>query len=141
MDVALIMRGKLILLAGCCATILAGCSRQGASPPYQALSGVVRAIDLETGELFIRAEHPPPPWHADRNVPCVATKDSELYVNDRFSDLRDVRFDDAIEAIGYRDHDRFVLSLVNITRNEPEPPAPKSLLNMTTQPAPDKHED
>lgn len=142
MNATLIMRGTLVLVAGCCGVVLAGCSRQEPSPAYQALSGVVRAIDLETGELFIRAEHPPAPWHADRNVACVATKDSELYVNDRFSDLRDVQVDDELEAIGYRDRDRFVfvLSLVNITRNEPEPPAPKYVLDLTTQRAPE-HED
>ncbi|MBP9025441.1 MAG: hypothetical protein KBH81_04745 [Phycisphaerae bacterium] len=127
----------LALLAGCSTLSLAGCSRHEPSPPYQALSGVVRAIDCETGELLIRAERPP-----DRNLVCVVTKDSELYVNDRFSDLREVRIDDALDAIAYRDRDRFVLSLVNIRRSEPAPPAPAFLLKVTTQPASsDKHED
>jgi hypothetical protein len=134
-----IVRGTLILLA--CGLLLPGCSRQEPSPAYQALSGVVRAVDLETGELLIRAEQPPKPWHADRNVPCVATKDSELYINDRFSDLQDVQVDDTLEAVGYRDRDRFVLSLVNILRSEPEPPLPAFVLKTTTQPAPDKNED
>jgi len=127
----------LALLAGCSTLSLAGCSRHEPSPPYQALSGVVRAIDCETGELLIRAERP-----ADRNLVCVVTKDSELYVNDRFSDLREVRIDDALDAIAYRDRDRFVLSLVNIRRREPAPPAPAFLFKVTTQPtSSDKHED
>lgn len=154
----------LTLAAWCSTAILPGCSRQEPSPRYQALSGVVRAIDLETGELLIaidletaelfnRAEHPPASWHADDNVPCVTTKDSELYVNDRFSELRDVQMSDALQAIIYRDRarerdgdedrdrHRFVISFVNITRNEPEPPPPNFALKLTTQPAPEKHED
>jgi hypothetical protein len=143
MIVASIMRGKLVLLAGCWAAILPGCSRQEPSPPYQVLSGVVRAIDVETGELLIRAEKTPAPWHPDRNVPCIVTKDSELYINDRFSELRNVRLYDTLEAIGYRDRDRFVfvLSLVNITRQEPEPPLPAFVVKLTTRPATSKHED
>ena len=88
----------------------------------------------ETGELFIRPERAPHPWRFDRNIPCVVTKDSEIYMNDCFSGLGEIEVGDLIESIGYRDHDRFILSLVSVTRNQSEPPLPE-LSPPTTEPA------
>lgn len=53
-------------------------------------------------------------------MPCVATKDTEIYVNDRFSGIEEIRVGDVLESVGYWDRERFVLSLVNIRRSEPE---------------------
>ncbi len=126
---------RAAIVAGCCALALAGCARQEPLPPYVVISGVVKAVDRETGELFVRSEKPPSPWHADRNVPCVATKDSELYINDRFGGIQNVEVSDTLEAVGYRDHDRLVLALVNILRSEADPALP-AFANVTTRPAP-----
>ena len=103
---------------------LGGCEPQGAPSPYEVCTGSVKALDLETGELFVRAEPVPELWRADRNVPCVATKDSEVYINDRFSGIDEIRVGDVFESVGYWDHDRFVLSLVRIARSQPEPRLP-----------------
>ena len=113
---------------------LVACSRQDPPSPYQVFSGTVKALDIETGELFIRPERAPHPWRFDRNIPCVVTKDSEIYMNDCFSGLGEIEVGDLIESIGYRDHDRFILSLVSVTRNQSEPPLPE-LSPPTTEPA------
>lgn len=129
-----IRRGLLLAIAVGLLPQLVACSRQDPPSPYQVFSGTVKALDTETGELFIRPKRAPHPWRFDRNVPCVVTKDSEIYMNDRFSRLDEIVVGDLIESVGYRDHDRFVLSLVSVTRIQPEPPLPE-LSPPTTAPA------
>lgn len=103
---------------------LTGCTRQEQQQPYQVFSGRVKALDVETGELFVRPDEAPRPWRSDRNVPCVVTKDSEIYINDRFSDIDDIRVGDRLELVGYRDADRFVVTFAEISRAQRPPPEP-----------------
>ncbi|MFH1745992.1 MAG: hypothetical protein ABIG44_02995 [Planctomycetota bacterium] len=103
---------------------LAGCSRQGQYQQYEVFIGTVKALDIETGELFVRAVRAPLHWHVDRDIPCVATKDSELYINDRFCEIDKIMVGDSVELVGVRDAGRFVVSFANVTRGQPEAPLP-----------------
>ncbi len=113
-----------ILLLGLLLLAAPSCRRNEHQAPYQAFSGTIKALDLETGELFIRADAAPEPWRSDRNVPCVATKDTEIYVDDRFSGLHELAVGDGIELVGYREGDRIVVSLANVRRGGLPPPLP-----------------
>lgn len=104
--------------------VLAGCSRQGTHSPYQVFVGTVKAIDLETGELFVRAARAPSDWRTDRNIPCVVTKDSEIYISDQFSEIDEIVVGDSITLVGLRDAGRFVVSFADVTRSQPEAPLP-----------------
>ena len=113
---------------------LIGCERPDTHRPYQVFTGSVKALDVETGELFVRPEQAPVPWRPGRNVPCVATKDSEIYINDRFCRIDEIKVGDTIELVGYRGkEDRFVVSLANIIRSQAEPELP-TLTQPTSKP-------
>lgn len=116
--------------------ILSGCAGEQTHEEYQAFGAVVRALDLESGEIFVRAERPVEGWRADRDIPCVVTKDSELYVNDRFSQLHELRVGDRLELVGYRDKDHLVAVLIHAAQPEPPPPPPDMLLAPASQPRP-----
>lgn len=120
--------------------LLAGCSGESHQSEYQAFGGTVRALDVASGELFVRADERVRGWRADRDVPCVVTKDAEIYLNDRFALLADIWVGDAVELVGYRDADHMVLSLVTVTRSQPKPPPP-ALPPLATQPAADAPEE
>ncbi len=124
-----------ILAAALFLAPLVGCEGPDEQRPYQVFNGVVKALDVETGELFVRPQFdPPPPWRAGRNVPCVTTKESEIYINDRFSGLEGIHVGDVIELVGYRGRDdRFVVSMVSIMRSQPDPVEP-ALTPPTTRP-------
>ena len=96
----------------------AGCDERDAPQPYQVFTGAVRYLDQDTGELFVRPEQTPKGWQPGRNILCVVTNDSEIYINDCFRGIEDIRVGDAIELAGYRDRERFVVSLGNITRSQ-----------------------
>jgi len=60
-------------------------------------------------------------------VHCLLSSDAEVYINDKFSAIGAIAVGDTAELIGYRDPnrvERFLVSLVHITRDEPLPPAP-----------------
>jgi hypothetical protein len=118
--------------AGLCLSL--GCSKQEPRSEYQIFSGTVKAADVETGELFVRFERSPQSGQTGRDIPCVATKDSEIYINDRFASVQDIVLGDAVELVGYRDADRFVVSFATIVRPEPPPPLP-AIFRPATQPA------
>ncbi len=115
-------------------SLLTGCSKQEPRTEYQAFSGTVRAADIETGELFVRSDHPPQPGKPGRDLPCVVTKDAEIYINDRFASIQEITVGDSVELIGYRDADRFVVSFATITRAEPPPTLP-AIFQSATSPA------
>jgi hypothetical protein len=115
-------------------SLSAGCSRKSPQSEYQAFGGTVRAIDVASGELFVRADERVRGWRPNRDVPCVVTKDTEVYLNDRFVQLADVWVGDQVELVGYRDADHLVLSLLTVTRSQPKPPPP-ALPPQATQPA------
>jgi hypothetical protein len=112
--------------------LVGGCERRADEKAYQVFTGVVRALDVETGEVLVRPDEPPDWWHGGRTIFCVATKDSEVYVNDRFAGVEEIRVGDTIEVIGYRDGERFVVNQANIAR--PEPPATEPALAPASQP-------
>ena len=127
------------MVAGLLAAI--GCSPQGSQAPYQAFFGTVKALDVESGEFFVRSQRGPKGWRTDRNIPCIVTKDSEVYINDRFSDFGQLTVGDTVELFGYDDADRrFLVRFVHVTRSEPEPPLPV-FSPPTTQPIPKPPEE
>ncbi len=108
--------------------LLAGCSNEPARYRHELLVGVVDAVQPETGRLVVRGPSPRGGTEEDVSVACLLTNDSELYINDKFSNFDAIRFGDSIEVIGYRRADpppeRLVVSLAYITRHEPPPRAP-----------------
>ena len=91
----------------------AGCERSVGAPTYQAVGGVVEACQLETGEMTVRLTGREA-RSSEEKLHCVITKDSEIYVNDRFTKLQDIEVGDRVELIGYRDpspqQERFVVT-------------------------------
>jgi len=107
--------------------LVGGCERRADEKAYQVFTGVVRALDVETGEVFVRPDELPDWWHGGRTIFCVVTKDSEAYLNDRFAAIEEIGVGDTIEVIGYRDGERFVVTQANVARAEPLPAEPRLL--------------
>lgn len=118
--------GWIILILTCIVTLTlpVGCRREEPAQVYVAFSGTVRAIDSETGELFVRGDARATGKPSDRSMPCVVTKDSEIYVNDRFASFGELQIGDAIEVVGFRDAERLVICFAEIKRAQPVPPDP-----------------
>lgn len=111
--------------------LLGGCQRPAPTHAYRVLTGTVILCNAETGELTVLVT----PGtrrrlHKDR-VHCVLTEDSEVYVNDRFSSLHEVRVGDKVEIIGYREPDRrlesFVVGTASFQQPLPPPVVPEIL--------------
>lgn len=99
----------------------AGCTRAGTQSGYEVLQGTVRAVNAETGELAARVERESGELLAGRDVACVITKDTEIYIDDRFSAVGEIAEGDPIELVGYRDGDRFVISFASVIRRAARP--------------------
>lgn len=107
----------------------AGCREPGGSTHYEVFGGTVETLRADTFDLTIR---PGDEW-AGRvpgpAVSCLLTKNTEIYINDRFSRFDAIAIGDGVELIGYFEDaaaggQRYVVSFAYITRNEPLPPAP-----------------
>jgi hypothetical protein len=133
------MRGVLApLLAAAMLCSAIGCSRQEPQSDYNAFTGTVRALDPDAGEVFVRTNRAPAGWRTDRDIPCVVTKDSEIYINDRFSEFQDIRYGDTAKLVGYRDKDHFVVTFLIVARSEPAPPLPELAEPPTSRPTEDQ---
>ncbi len=120
------------------AVALGGC--RGASGPeqHEALLGAVESMQPDTAQITLRIAESRGPWSEPTRVTCLLTNDAEVYVNDRYAGLEEVRIGDTVELIGYRDPnprtERFIVCLARIARNEPAPPVP-DLTPPASQPA------
>lgn len=107
---------------------LPGCGRQTPANRHDVLAGSVQSVHAETGQLTVRQSFPRPEIGDNPTVSCLLSSDAEVYINDKFSAIDAIVAGDNIELIGYRDPnpraERFLVSLVHITRSEPLPPAP-----------------
>ncbi len=94
--------------------LLTACSRHDAASHFKAIEGVVVSRSA-AGDLSIRL------LDQDDDEPetqrCVLTNDSEIYVDGKFCPVEEIRTGDPIELLGYRDQDRFAVSLANIRRS------------------------
>lgn len=119
--------------ATCVAAVLlcAGCEEPAPPHRYMVLTGRVLSCNPESGELTMRADRVAETRIQARRVHCVLTKDSELYVNDRFSSPHALGAGDAIEVIGYREPDRrldtFVVVQAHVQQPQPRPVVPAVL--------------
>jgi len=115
--------------------LVAGCEPGPSSPHYTVLRGVVLSCHPETGDLSIHPTGTSSRWPADAQAPCIVTKASEVYINDRFSSMAEIRLGAEVELVGYRDAnpplERFVVTYAYV--DQPEPPAPEPLRAPTTQ--------
>lgn len=111
---------------------LLGCEPAPSAPHYKVLVGTVIACYPQTGELTLRTSPQSPGTQAGQRIFCVATRESEVYINDRFASLEQIRIGDAVELVGYVDRDRqlsqFVVSLAYGRHPQPPPPDPQALL-------------
>ncbi len=123
-----------VLLVLAAAGVLAGCERASAPQKYELLSGTVRDCQFDTGEMTIDV---PGPGRGEPRLTVLAviTGDSEIYINDKAANLREIAIGDRIEVVGYRDPSPrlggFVVTLANVDRPQPTPPLPV----LSTQPA------
>jgi len=102
------------------------------------LAGRVRESRPETGELTVEVRGPAPGRPAVEI--CNLTKDSEIYINDRFSSIDQIQVGDAVELLGYRDPnprlERFVVSFAYVDHPQPPPPAPELAAPAAAAPIP-----
>ena len=126
-------------LLAVCAT--GACSRQAPSNRHEELSGIVEALQPETGRLTLRNTGTRPEPADDQKVSCLLTNDTEIYINDRVRSLDAIQVGDTIELFGYRDPnpraERFIVRMAYIARNEAPPPEPDlspRTAERTTQP-------
>jgi hypothetical protein len=133
----------MLLAALLCA---AGCQPQRPPNHYSVLAGKVVACHTDTGELTVQGSRRTPEGPADETVYCLITRDSEIYVNDRFSSIAEIQIGDAVELVGRRDPnpqvERFVVSFAYFDHPLPEPPKPELIPASApaTQRTPDTHE-
>lgn len=129
-----------VLLVGLVVLGLAGCERPTASHAYTVLAGTVLSCNPEAGELTLELRDQPARKWTGR-VPCVLTKDSEVYVNDRFSSLAEIQVGNPVEVIGYREASRrletFVVAFAYVEQPGPPVKTPPLLVPPeTSQPRP-----
>lgn len=129
-------RRALTGLATIAVAATTGCERAPVAPAYQAVTGVVETRLLETGELMLRAIGRE--QRGDELLHCQLTKDTEVYVNDRFTTIQHIEQGDSIELIGYRDPapqaDRFVVTYAYVRHPQEPPPLPKELKGVSATP-------
>ncbi|MBK9126455.1 MAG: hypothetical protein IPM13_01460 [Phycisphaerales bacterium] len=131
-------RSAAVLLAASLAAVPA-CRPPSQPSDYRAIAGVIESLRPDTSELTAR----PTERAADRSgqpLVCVVTNDCEIYINDRAMGFDALRIGDEVEFIGYYEAtnqrgQRFVISLANVSRDEPPPQNPLDL------PQPDRQEE
>lgn len=116
-----------------------GCERAAPSGRYSVVLGDVLATDVTIGEITVRLVRRGAHESAGESLHCTVTRDSEIYIDDRFSSLADVRAGDRVELIGYRDPDpainRFIVTNARIERT-PESAMPDALPRASAQESP-----
>lgn len=126
---ALLARGIVTLAVA--AGLLSGCARQRPASEHETVAGTIDSVRQDTSELSVSVTE----GRDARRAPllCLLTSDAEIYVNDRFAGFDALQFDDQVELIGYRESSsrgqRFVVTIANVTRAEPPPPAPALVLD------------
>jgi len=120
-----------------------GCEARREPGHYSVLAGEVIACQPDTGELTIRGPRRTAEGPEEQTSYCLITRDSEIYINDRFSSIREIRPGDTVELIVRRDSDpqsgpdaglqRYVVAFAYVDR--PLPPAPRPELTPTDAPA------
>jgi hypothetical protein len=119
-----ILRGPRRVAPLCAAlTLLSGCGRPADTDRYVAPGGRVISVLPNTGEMVVRPfAGSNAPAGSDAPLSCVITKDSELYVNDRFSVIEEISPGDWVELVGYWDRspplERFVVSYAYVRRTQ-----------------------
>lgn len=118
-----------LLAAAIAAGLAGGCRPPSVTSSYEALAGTVEAVRSDTFELVVRL-HPRAAERARAStVTCLCTKDTEIYLNDRFSAFDVLTVGDTLELIGYYEPnnprgERFVVSFAYVVRQEAPPPEP-----------------
>lgn len=131
-----------------------GCEQRVEPPDYRVFVGRISARNATTGEIVVsvpasdlRPEEAAAANDAGENgkaLMCVLTKDSEIYVNDRFSRFEAIEVGDEVEIVGYLDPNpqlrRFVVTSASVQHLQqpvslPDLTVPTSSA-ATTQPEP-----
>ena len=73
----------LLVIAVC----LAGCEPPRTLQHYSVLAGKVVACRTDTGELSVRGTRRAAAGPIEETTYCLITRDSEVYMNDRFSSI------------------------------------------------------
>jgi hypothetical protein len=111
------------MLALALPVLLIGCDRQESPSPYESLDGFVQARDPEAGEFTVRVSDRLRRSTESRAELCIVTKDTEVYINDKFDAIENIRVGDPIEVIGFRERNpqlrRFFVSFAYVTQRHP----------------------
>lgn len=118
------------MFAAALAALLAGCERMATPSYFSVLRGTLKSVNQDTGDLSIDALRRTPRGEVVSTEYCLLTKDSEIYINDRFAAISQVQIGDQVELVGCRDAtagvDRFHVTYAQF--NRPVPPAPPPLI-------------
>lgn len=124
-------RSRLFVQTALLAAVLCATGCEPPRPPgrYSVLAGKVIACHPDTGELTVRGSRRTVEGPTEETVYCLITRDSEIYVNDRFSSIEEIQIGDTVELIGRRDPnpqlERFVVSFAYFDHPLPAPPRPQ----------------
>jgi hypothetical protein len=105
---------------------VAGCEDQPPPNRYSVIAGTVVACHTDTGELSVRGARRTAEGPSEETIHCLITRDSEIYVNDKFSSIGEIQLGDAVELVGRRHPnpqlERFVVSFAYFDHPLPAPP-------------------
>lgn len=79
-------------------TGVGGCSNNNPSVDYRQLEGTVEKIDLVSGRVTLRYRHPK--TNEERKVEGAVTKETEILVNGKLAELKDIRVGEHISVHG-----------------------------------------
>jgi hypothetical protein len=79
--------------------ILTGCKERKEERTYRNISGIARAVNLETGEVAMDFLHPK---KGDKlELRGTVTQDTEIIIDGRIAKLEDVKIGEGVEVTGY----------------------------------------
>lgn len=110
------------------AALLGGCEQSTRPSHFTTLAGRVKTCNPETGELAISTVRRTGQGEMPETEYCLITKDSEIYINERFAAIGLIQVGDEVSVFGYREQTptlaRFVITAAYFERPLPPPPDP-----------------
>jgi hypothetical protein len=80
--------------------VIVGCSKKNEEPEHRQIEGTVEKLDLRTGEVAMRFFHRK--TKTEQVISGIVTDQTEVLINGRIAELKDIRLKERIKVTGYR---------------------------------------